>query len=31
MDLETVLGGTEILAHTGIGSPDCPAGGESLY
>ena len=31
MGLEAVLGDTEISAHTRIGSPDCPAGGESLY
>jgi len=31
MGLEVFLGGMEILAHTEIGSPDCPAGSESLY
>jgi len=31
MGLETILGGTEIPAHTGIGSSDYPARSESLY
>jgi hypothetical protein len=30
MGLEAVLGSMEILAVTGIGSTDCPVGGESL-